>query len=145
MKVMTWSVVPRRFWLVAVCITSVAAVLALGSPTLFGAVRNFFPASSQSLREGDDFRGVVNVYCTPRGFDDEELSLPSGRYVVAIRNASGLEDLSFSITGREESPLASGTARAGSSLDATMTFTEGTYTITEASHPEWQLEIQVAK
>lgn len=133
----------RRSIITAVCLLVVAVALILAAPTLRGAVRAFLPGTASARGDGDVFRGVVNVYCTPRGFEDEEIDLPAGRYVLVVRNASGIEDLSFSIGASGTSPLAAGTARAGTSFDTTVTLEPGTLTITEASHSHWQCQINV--
>jgi hypothetical protein len=133
----------RRSKITAVCLLVVAVTLVFAAPTLLGAVRAFFPGATVARRDGDVFRGVVNVYCTPRGFEDEAIDLPAGRYVLAVRNASGIDNLSFSIGTSGTSPLAAGTARAGTSFDTTVTLEPGTLTITEASHPLWQCQINV--
>jgi hypothetical protein len=133
----------RRSKVAVVCLVVVAAALVLATPTLRAAVRTFFPAATVARGDGDVFRGVVNVYCTPRGFEDEEIDLPAGRYVLAVRNASGIDNLSFSIGTSGTSPLAAGTARAGTSFNTTVILEPGTLTITEASHPLWQCQINV--
>jgi len=135
----------RRLAVLLTCTVAIGAGVAVAAPALYGAARTWTAAPAAARGGSDEFRGVLNVYCTPRGFEEEEIELPPGRYVLAIRNGSGLEDLAFSVHGREESPLATGTARAGSTVEATMILEEGNYTITEASHSNWMCEVTVAQ
>jgi len=88
---------------------------------------------------------VVRVTIRPTGFDPAEVTLPRGRFMLAIDNRTGLNELTFRLD-RE----------GGSRLhDVRMTREQlawrkvvdpppGSYVLTETNHPDWVCRISVA-
>lgn len=88
---------------------------------------------------------VVRITIRPTGFDPAEVTLPRGRFLLAVDNRSGLDELTFRLD-REG---------AGRLHEVRMTREQlgwrkvldpppGVYVLTEAGHPDWVCRVRVA-
>ena len=81
---------------------------------------------------------VELITINARGFEPTEITRPKGRFVLAVRNKSGVAELALQLARENGNALHSarlprGKRFWGNSLD----LSPGAYLITEANHPDW--------
>jgi hypothetical protein len=102
------------------------------SPAAFQATAP--PAVPQTLR----------ITIRPTGFDPAEVTIPQGRFILAVDNRSGLRDLTFRLDRESGGRLHEvRMPRESLSWRALIDASPGTYTLTEANHPEWLCRVTV--
>jgi hypothetical protein len=85
----------------------------------------------------------------PAGFEPAEITRPAGRFMLAIKNHSGQNDLSIQLNvegGNKDrkdrvARMPRGKSRSLKHLD----LPPGQYVLTEASHPEWVCRITLTQ
>lgn len=87
---------------------------------------------------------VVLINLLPSGFDQRNVALTGKRFLFAIDNRSGLEEVSFVLN------LSSGQAVNGKRLVGgkikwrqLVDLSPGKYTLTVAGHPEWMCDLKI--
>lgn len=78
------------------------------------------------------------VTVTPTGFDPAELTRPAGRFILAVENRSGLQEITLVLRdagGREV--LRERVEREQLDWSGTLELTAGTYLLSEEGHPGW--------
>ena len=94
---------------------------------------------------------VVSLTVTPAGFSPTELTLPEGLYLLDINNRSGVAELNLQFGElnarklKETKPVKDKQGRIVKLQDFRGLFDlqNGKYTITEANHPKWVVELKV--
>lgn len=81
---------------------------------------------------------VEMISVGPDGFQPAELTRASGRFLLAINNRSGLEELSLQLR-REDGQLVQQARvnRKQPNWRSIVNLSAGTYRLTETSHPDW--------
>ena len=81
---------------------------------------------------------VEMISVGPDGFQPASLTRPSGRFLLAINNRSGLEELSLQLS-REDGKLMQQARvnRKQPSWRSVVNLPAGTYRLTETSNPDW--------
>jgi hypothetical protein len=95
------------------------------------------------LPEPDGGPPVLVIYATPYGLEPEQTEVRPGAHVVMIRNATGLENLAFTVTRPGHDALLQGGAGPGRTITGKVPFAPGEAFVTEASHPDWVCRIVV--
>jgi hypothetical protein len=103
------------------------------------------PAGSQSGVAKSDKKLVVETFTLrPDGFDPEKITRAKGAFFIFIENRSGLDDLTFQFdrtVGNKQKELETGARR--NHWKGVVDLTPGTYTLTEARHPEFKLTLTI--
>lgn len=87
---------------------------------------------------------VERVTVFPYGLEPEEITRPTGSFLLAIDNRAGTEDLSFRLETDQRQLVQNDAIRSGRTRTAReMRLAPGTYVLTEDSHPEWRCTITV--
>jgi hypothetical protein len=88
----------------------------------------------------------VRVTIRPTGFDPAALTLRGGRFILAVDNRSGLEEVALAVTS-ESGPRVHEARVHRNRLDwrQQINLPPGHYTLTEADHPEWVCRITVTE
>jgi hypothetical protein len=88
---------------------------------------------------------IVLANLTRFGFEPAAMRVPAGRCLLAIRNISGNEKVELQVKRRNGGEvLAAEQHRTGKRhWEKMIQFSVGEYLITEASHPEWTLQLSV--
>ena len=85
------------------------------------------------------------ITITPGGFEPGEITRPAGRFLLAIDNRSGLEDISLSLVRAAGSKLREQrVSRSKASWREVVDLTPGTFALTEANHPGWICRITIS-
>jgi hypothetical protein len=148
----------RRVWLlippVAVLIAAVPygvrvrASRALGytsdpAPVAASAPKTHSVASGAATSPPQQEEGFF-IVVRPQGFEPKEVSGDAGRFLFAVDNRSGLDEVQFRldrVAGERLKDVRVPTEK----LDwrAFVDLTPGHYVLTEANHPEWHCDITV--
>lgn len=104
------------------------------------------PAASAPVRPDAPAESVETelVTITPTGFEPSEITRPRGKFLLAVNNRTGLEEINLRL-GREagnklrEVKLRGGKLRSGTFED----LPPGRYVLTEAGHPDWVCRITI--
>lgn len=88
---------------------------------------------------------VARVTIRPTGFDPAEVTLPRGRFLLAVDNRSGLNELTFRLDregdGRlHEARMTRGRLAWRKVIDPAA----GDYILTEATHPDWVCRVRIS-
>lgn len=101
------------------------------------------PVVAASVSATDDLPQVVSVEVTPTGFQPNETTARSGRFLILVQNRSGNRELSFYLVRENQQRLAESEPQ-NRDWKAQVQLGPGTYIIGERSHPEWQSIIRVS-
>lgn len=100
------------------------------------------PAVEQSAPASQSLEGE-RIMITPAGFEPSEIIRPRGRFLLMVDNRSGLHELTLRLTinGQHvrEKRFVPGALNWSEILD----LPSGTYTVTEADHPDWLLRLTI--
>lgn len=78
------------------------------------------------------------VTVTPTGFDPGELTRPAGRFILAVENRSGLEEVTLVLRdGAGQELLRRRVEREQLDWSGTLDLAAGTYLLAEEGHPAW--------
>ena len=115
-------------------------------------------ATSASFRSETDAQGnervtdeapsniqVVLITLRSEGFEPTEMRLPSGEYLVIVRNRTGLASVNVQL--QREAGERLGTATVGArqrDWKQRTRLTPGVYLLSETDHPDWTCRIVVA-
>ena len=125
-----------------------AAVLFVLAVTLAAAaliarphIATLFAAQSP----GDNGPGILLIYVTPHGFQQPVVNVPRGVYHVLIRNRSGMDGLTFTMSNGHNEVVLQGSANAGQNVVQRVFPFQNIeeYVVREASHPDWQCRLIV--
>ena len=136
----------RKSVAVAGAATAVLVVCLAAQPALSRVVAAWWaPAAPQESTGSANRPYVISVYLTPYGIEvPAEMNLTAGEYLIDVRNRSGFEtDLTFTLTKVGEREVATTSLGRGKQLARSITLESGEYSITEASHPEWEIRFDV--
>jgi hypothetical protein len=87
---------------------------------------------------------LLRITIRPTGFDPAEVTIPQGRFILAVDNRSGLRELTFRLDRESGGRLHEvRMPRESLSWRALINPAPGTYTLTEANHPDWTGRITV--
>jgi hypothetical protein len=78
----------------------------------------------------------------PSGFTPSEVTVNTGKYVLLLENRSGQKDLTFTLERENGSRMAESN-KERRDWKATVQLSNGSYILSEASHPEWRAVIRV--
>ena len=100
------------------------------------------PASPQSQRAGDIDAELITILA--RGFEPAEINRPAGRFVLAIDDRSGLEEVVLRLE-RQDGQANDGfrTRRNQSEIRKVVDLPPGVYLLREARHPDWVCRITI--
>lgn len=130
----------------AVCFAGIAlATTAFRRPAT--AVPEAVPApESQPVAQSTpDGLRVLRITIRPTGFDPAELTLPHGRFILAVDNRTGLRNLTFRLDREGAGRLREvRMPREQLSYREVIEPAPGVYLMTEADHPAWVCRISVA-
>lgn len=80
----------------------------------------------------------------PTGFDPAEITRPRGRFLLAVDNRSGLDELVLRIDRQDKGRIHERRmARGKLSWRQVVDLQPGSYLLTEANHPEWVCRITI--
>ena len=96
---------------------------------------------------------VISITVNPRGFNPSKITVPEGLYLIDINNRSGISELGLQLGALNTKKLkeskrpkdSQGRELKSQDWRGLFNLDKGTYTITESSHPNWVVEIQVNK
>jgi hypothetical protein len=94
-----------------------------------------------AIQEPRDLTALVFAV-RPTGFDPDELTISSGRYLIVVQNRSRLRDLTFRFD-RENGERLHEVRPQGLNWKRQFELQPGKYVLSEASHPEWHCVIHV--
>ena len=84
---------------------------------------------------------IVFTLFTP-GFHPAEVTVPKGRYLLAVENQSGLEEIELRLRREAGQSLKEKQTRRGRQVwKEVIDFKPGSYVVTEAGRPEWTCHI----
>lgn len=135
----------KRLLSLAVAALAVSAfAIALASPLTRG-VAFFVPPANAEPQGGPPANGLktVIVYATPFGLQPSRFDLPPGAKKLVIRNASNIDNLTFSVSRPGRAEVLSTTAANGQNAVAIVPFVPGETVITEATHDFFRCVITV--
>ncbi len=111
-----------------------------------GAHRSESGQSGQALRlppEGERLE-VEPVTVSPDGIEPAEITRPRGRFVLAVENRSGLEEVSLRLEAEAGARLReAGLSRRRLNWTDVLDLPPGRYLLTEANHGTWACRITV--
>jgi hypothetical protein len=87
---------------------------------------------------------IERITIRPTGFDPAALTLRGGRFLLAVDNRSGLEEVALAVTSEHGSRVREARVHRNR-LDwrQQVNLPPGRYTLTEADHPTWVCDITV--
>ena len=134
-----------RFSLAALTVVLVAVGLAVAKPYAAWALSTlgFAPAYLQDQPDGDTGPERVVLLLTSTGFDQETITLHPGAKVLLIDNASGSDNLVFTVTRPGQDATITSNVRRGGRYEELVPFGSGDWTVTEQHHPDWVCQITV--
>jgi hypothetical protein len=94
---------------------------------------------------------VISITVNPRGFNPSRVTVPEGLYLIDINNRSGLSELNLQLGALNSRKLkesrrpkdSQGRELKSQDWRGFFNLDRGVYTVTESSHPNWVLQIQV--
>ena len=134
------------FALVGLIALAIAGTLPIARPSLAHSLAAIGLEPAPRTRVGDQPGApdrVLVVYVNSSGFMEDELVVSPGLRRVLIRNRSGFDGLSFTVTRPGKDALLVTTADSGWNAEGDVPFAPGDVLITETSRPEWQCRITV--
>lgn len=105
-----------------------------------------FVTTSSAVAEGeaDDAR-VALLTIRPTGFDPKEITMPAGKYLVVVRNRTGLDQFSVRLERSNGARLYDvRLPRYKREWKQFLHLVPDTYVITETNHPDWVCRITVS-
>lgn len=95
---------------------------------------------------GEEKLPVIFLTATPFGFDQNQVRVPEGRYLLVVSNRTGIVDsqLDFSVAtvpGAEQ--VLSRTVEPRGDYVEAIEFTRGEYSLAGPAHLQWQVQIVV--
>lgn len=103
-----------------------------------------FAAPQPQQEEQEEKAKVIHFTIRPTGFEPAEVTIPAGKYLVAIQNRSGLRELMLRLNAEAGGRLLEVNMPKGK-LDwrRWLNLTPGDYTLTEVNNPEWVCHIKI--
>jgi hypothetical protein len=87
---------------------------------------------------------VEMISVGPKGFEPASLTRPSGRFLLAINNRSGLEELSLQLISEDGTLMQQARVnRRQPNWRSLVNLPAGTYRLTETSHADWICKIVI--
>jgi hypothetical protein len=148
--------VPLNLRLLSVCglllifagvITSVSSLKSLLNPVESDpAARvkvNDHSAESFALPQGSSVK-TERIIVRPTGFDPSSITRRTGKFLLAVDNKSGLDELTLKITNEQgEQLLYLPLSIERSKIRQTVTLPAGEYSLHEIHHPDWICRIRI--
>jgi hypothetical protein len=101
------------------------------------------PVTAQTVATG---LPIVRVTIKPTGFDPSEVTIPQGRFILAIDNRTGLRELTFRLDREGAGRLREvRMPRERTSYREVIDPQPGAYILTEADHTDWVCRINVSE
>ena len=124
----------------------IIAVSAIGARTWYTPTAKHSlapPALARPLQAGQV--GSELITCTARGFEPTQITRPAGKFLLTVNNSSELRTLTLRLVNGSgqilrEKQLAAGKLNWRELLD----LESGSYTITEANHPDWVFHLTLS-
>ena len=139
----------RSAWLMrqtpmAVTAGIVGLLLILTVYAKYGTPFRSHTASSPMVLQDNGRRESELITIEPHGFEPAEITRPQGRFLLAIDNRSGLEDIQLRLERAEGGRVPSLEARNRRlSWREEVDLPPGRYVIKETDHPEWSCLITI--
>lgn len=134
--------------LFACIVISLAAVTALTvrSRTVVKNDTFFAPASTSAapLQSAGTTLEMERITITPTGFEPNLIARGPGRFLLAVDNRSGHDDLTLHLEGRTGRLRSQRASRSKASWREVLELAPGEYLLREANHREWSCRITIA-
>ena len=100
-------------------------------------------AAAQAPPTGEPLEAEL-IVIRPSGFEPSQVTRPAGRFILAVENRSGLDEVDLRLD-REAGNRLQQVRVPRSKLDwsGVVDPPPGTYVLTEASHPDWSCRITI--
>jgi len=103
------------------------------------------PVAEQDRNQEERIEAEV-LEIQPNGFEPAQISRPRGRIILSVNNRTGLDDLDLELTtsdGHKVSKIK--LKRKKPQWSELVDLPAGSYTLREASHPEWVCQFSISR
>lgn len=115
-----------------------------GGPSVSNASPEISGPVTQRNFNRDHDMTVELISVGPDGFDPKNITRPGGRFLLAINNRSGLEELTVQLRREDGTLLREARVnRKQPNWRSIVNLPEGTYQLTEANHSDWVCRIVI--
>lgn len=136
--------IPFRRVILSFSLALLAGIAAYASRAYSVALTQSNIPTAQSVEKPD--RAVVQELLTLRrsGFDPSELVIPSGNFMLAVDNLTGIPDIALTLAEDKKSKIKDlGFTEMKRDWREELEMKPGVYILSEVSHPEWICRITV--
>lgn len=105
------------------------------------------PPASTTFQGNSPFARVEAEHITLRrtGFEPNEITRPTGPFLLAVDNVAGMGEMSFRLLNRAGARVRDFPAKGRFRLRKVVDLPPGRYALVETNHPEWICRITVAE